>query len=164
MIHSELGAVCGIDGGKPPKTVFAFQSESDFGTRHGRWNTWRRPPVSHFDLIAAEKPEGVIREYRTPASVISPAGWGMAGLFSVPITPDGMRVWIPTKAWKSKLFGGAFWNAKKEVFCGNIVQAFSLKGLDPRDENDQDVIDAIGIAEAASLFTRKELKRWAVMW
>jgi hypothetical protein len=50
------------------------------------------------------------------------------------------------------------------VFCGNIVQAFSLKGLDPRDENDQDVIDAIGIAEAASLFTRKELKRWAVMW
>lgn len=160
--------ICGIDGGKPPKTVFAHDAghETNGATCsvQNKWIATRRPPFSHFDLVAAEKPEGVIREYRTPASVISPAGWGMAGLFSVPITPDGMRVWIPTKAWKSKLLGGAFWNAKKDVFCANIVQAFSLKGLDPRDENDQDVIDAIGIAEAVSLFSRKELKRWAVMW
>lgn len=154
--------ICGIDGGKPPKTVFAHNNPEEWGLAQGLWFYSRTPPVSHFDLVVAEKPEGVIREYRTPASVISPAGWAMAGLFSVPITPDGMRVWIPTKQWKAKLFGGAFWNAKKSVFCANICQEFKLTGLDPEDENDQDVIDAIGIAEAASRFTRKELKKWRV--
>ena len=159
------GSICGIDPGRPPKTVFAHQSSLDGpDALTGRWHCARKPPASHFDLVIAEKPEGVIRASRTPASVMSPAGWGMAGLFSCNVTDDGMRVWIPTKAWKSKLFGEPFWNAKKAVFCANIVQAFGLKGLDPEDDSDQDVIDAIGVAEAGSRFTRKELKAWLVRW
>lgn len=159
------GSVCGIDPGKPPKTVFAHNAFGRGSWSHTpEWLTERKPPCSLFDLVIAEKPEGVIREYRTPASVISPAGWGMAALFSVPVMPDGMRVWIPTKAWKSKLFGERFWNAKKAVFCANIVQAFKLTGLDPENEKDQDAIDAIGVAEAGSRFTRKELKTWLVKW
>lgn len=158
------GSVCGIDPGAPPKTVFAHKGCEFSEMVHGGWHCARKPPVSHFDLIIAEKPEGVIRKDRTPASVISPAGWGMAGLFSVLITADGMRVWIPTKAWKSALFGEAYWNIKKANFCRWIIDAFKLTGLDPENESDQDVIDAIGVAEAGSRFTPRELKKWRVQW
>lgn len=158
--------ICGIDAGAPPKTVFACQA-GERGNLHGNWWTQRQPPVSVYTLVGAEKPisgKGFIRSDRTVASVVSPAGWGMAALFSVPITPDGMRVWIPTKEWKSKLFGASVWNAKKEVFCGWICQEFRLTDLDPEDESDQDDIDAIGLAEALSRFKLKELKKWQVRW
>lgn len=145
--------ICGIDGGKPPKTVFAWSDENGLQVS-------RKPPVSHFDLVIAEKPAGRIRANRTPASVVSPAGWAMAGLFSVPITEDGMRVWIPTEDWKRKLLGAA-WNMKKEAACRNFCDMFGLS-FNPENEKDQDVIDAVAIMEAGSRFTRKELKQWVV--
>jgi hypothetical protein len=119
--------------------------------------------VGLFELVGAEKPDGVIRKDRTPASVISPAGWGMAALFSVQLSPDGMRVWLPMEAWKEKIYRGGS-RTKKSVFCGNIIQEFKLHGLDPEDEKDQDVIDAIGFTEALTRFSRKELKKWQVKW
>jgi len=151
---------CGIDGGKPPKTVFAC---NHFAVPHAKWTTFRQPPVSLFTLVIAEKPTGVIREDRTPASVVSPAGWGMAGLFSTPLAPDGMRVWIPVEDWKRKLLGSA-WNMKKESACRNFVEMFRLTGLDPENDADQDEIDAIAIGEAGQRFTRRELKKWLVKW
>lgn len=155
-----IGAVwtCGIDGGKPPKTVFASNVDAD-----GGWFTSRMPHVHLFTLVIAEKPTGVIRENRTPASVVSPAGWGMAGMFSVQLAPDGMRVWIPTEDWKRKLLGSA-WNMRKDKACRNFVEMFRLTGLDPENDADQDEIDAIAIGEAGQRFTRKELKKWAVHW
>lgn len=155
--------ICAIDPGKPPKTVFAHTDLTGFrAITHGsRWAISRHPPPGAFDVAVAEKPEGVIRKNRTPASVVSPAGWGMAGLFSVQAT---RRYWVPTEAWKSRLFGKSFANAKKEVFCGNIIQRFQLHGLDPEADKDQDVIDAIGIAEAFLLFSEKEIKPWLVKW
>jgi hypothetical protein len=151
---------CGIDAGKPPKTVFATNVHpySD-----DRWLCSRQPPTCLFTLVIAEKPAGVIRRDRTPASVVSPAGWGMAALFSTPLAPDGMRVWIPVEDWKRKLLGSA-WNMKKESACRNFVEMFKLQGLDPENDADQDEIDAIAIGEAGQRFTRKELKKWQVKW
>lgn len=152
---------CGIDGGKPPKTVFATNA---FGP--GTWGKWlrsRQPHTALFTLAIAEKPTGVIRANRTPASVVSPAGWGMAALFSTLLAPDGMRVWIPVEDWKRKLLGSA-WNMKKASACRNFVEMFKLEGLDPEDDADQDEIDAIAIGEAGQRFTRKELKKWQVKW
>lgn len=148
----------GIDAGKPPKTVFA----DNWGVL-GQWMRTREPPPGLYTLAIAEKPTGVIRANRTPASVVSPAGWGMAGLFSVRLASDGMRVWIPTEDWKRKLLGSA-WNMKKASACANFVEMFKLKGLDPNDDADQDEIDAIAIAEAGQRFTRRELRKWAVSW
>jgi hypothetical protein len=151
----------GIDPGKPPKTVFATNI-----CGRGTWGTWLRfrAPISGLITLAiAEKPAGVIRQGRTPASVVSPAGWGMAALFSVQLAPDGMRVWIPMEEWKNKLIpNGA--RMKKEAFCANLVQMFKLEGLDPEKDADQDEIDAVGIAEAGLRFTWKELRKWAVHW
>lgn len=144
--------IVGIDGGKPPKLVFAWRETAE------RWNTDGAPPAHVFSLAAAEKPEGVIRKGRTPASIVSPAGWGMAALFAVQAE---LRLWIPVNDWKNKLFPGRA-NVKKEIFCANIVQLLRLEGLDPKDGHDQDQIDAIGIAEAASRLTPKELKSYAV--
>jgi hypothetical protein len=152
---------CGIDPGKPPKTVFATNMYGD-GT-WGKWLRTRQPPAGLFSLAIAEKPTGVIRNNRTPASVVSPAGWGMAALFSVQLAPDGMRVWIPVEDWKRKLLGSA-WNMKKENACRNFVEMFKLVGLDPDNDSDQDEIDAVAIAEAGQRFTRKELKKWQVKW
>ncbi len=92
-----------------------------------------------------------------------PAGWGMAGLFSVQLAPDGMRVWIPLEVWKRKLLGSA-WNMRKDKACRNFSEMFKLEGLDPEDDADQDEIDATAIGEAGQRFTRKELKRWQVKW
>lgn len=152
---------CGIDGGKPPKTVFAHNS---FGV--GTWGKFlreRRPPTSLFTLAIAERPGAIIWKGRTGDSVISPAGWGMAALFSVQLVPDGMRVWIPTEQWKRKLLGSA-WNMKKAQACANFVQMFHLVGLDPENDADQDEIDAVAIAEAGQRFTRRELRKWLVKW
>lgn len=156
---------CGIDGGKPPKTVFATNAGSTGAgvTVRGRWLCSRQPPTCLFTLAIAEKPAGVIRKGRTPASVVSPAGWGMAALFSTPIAPDGMRVWIPMEDWKRKLLGSA-WNMRKDKACRNFVEMFRLTGLNPEDDADQDEIDAIAIGEAGQRFTRKELKKWQVKW
>jgi hypothetical protein len=153
---------CGIDGGKPPKTVFAsnFSAFCDPGQK---WARARVPFPGLFTLAIAEKPTGVIRKDRTPASVVSPAGWGMAALFSTHIAPDGIRVWMPVEVWKRKLLGSA-WNMKKASACANFVEMFGLKGLDPEDDADQDEIDAIAIAEAGQRFTRRELKKHAVHW
>lgn len=158
-LEAPIGAVwtVGIDAGRPPKTVFA-SNVCEQG-----WDRTRQPPCSAFTLAIAEKPTGVIRANRTPASVVSPAGWGMAGLFSVQLAPDGMRVWMPVEDWKRKLLGSA-WNMKKENACRNFVEMFELKGLDADDEADQDEIDAVAIAEAGQRFTRRELKKWAVSW
>ncbi len=150
---------CGIDGGKPPKTVFASNAHSD----GPQWLRSRLPFVSLFTLAIAERPGKTIWAGRSPDSVISPAGWGMAGLFSVQLAPDGMRVWIPTEAWKRKLLGSA-WNMKKANACRNFVEMFHLAGLDPDKDSDQDEIDAVAIAEAGQRFTRKELKKWQVKW
>lgn len=95
--------------------------------------------------------------------MVSPAGWGMAALFSTSIAPDGMRVWIPVEAWKRKLLGSA-WNMRKDKACRNFCEMFALRGLDPENDADQDEIDAIAIAQAGQRFTRKELKKWAVQW
>jgi hypothetical protein len=152
---------CGIDPGAPPKTVFAHNGFGHGSWSHStKWMTERRPPCSVFTLAIAEKPAGVIRANRTPASVVSPAGWGMAALFSVEAE---MRCWVPVEDWKRKLLGSA-WNMKKEVACASFVQMFKLTGLDPKNESDQDVIDAIAIGEAGALFTRRELKKWIVKW
>lgn len=161
-----IGAVwtVGIDGGKPPKTVFAHNVPGvtpGGGSIH--WTTSRQPPAHLFTLALAERPDGVIRENRTPASVLVPAGWGMAGLFSVQLAPDGMRVWIPLEAWKRKLLGSA-WNMRKDKACRNFCEMFRLEGLDPENDADQDEIDAIAIANAGQRFTRKELKQWQVKW
>jgi hypothetical protein len=148
--------VCGIDPGKPPKTEFAL-----VGCKYKTpYEIRRLPPAADFDLAIAEKPTGVIRANRTPASVVSPAGWGMAALFSV---NADMRVWIPTEEWKRKLLGSA-WNMKKESACRNFIEMFQLTGLDPENDSDQDEIDAIAIAESGRRFTKKELKKWAVKW
>lgn len=155
--------ICAIDPGKPPKTVFASDGYPTGITHGSRWFCGRTPPPGAFDIIAAEKPTGVIRANRTPASVISPAGWGMAGMFSLQLAPDGMRCWIPMEDWKEKIYRGGS-RTKKEVFCANLVKEFRLVGLDAEDEKDQDVIDAIGLAEAVTRFTRKELKKWHVKW
>jgi hypothetical protein len=152
--------VCGIDGGKPPKTVFAYNGSQYSGLHSKNWVTQRMPMPGRHDLAIAEKPTGVIRANRTPASVVSPAGWGMAALFSV---NADMRVWIPTEEWKRKLLGSA-WNMKKESACRNFIEMFQLTGLDPEDDSDQDEIDAIAIAESGRRFTKKELKKWAVKW
>lgn len=152
---------CGIDAGKPPKTVFATNM---YGA--GTWGKWlrsRQPAAGLFVLAIAERPTGVIRANRTPASVVSPAGWGMAALFSLQLAPDGMRVWIPTEDWKRKLLGSP-WNMRKDKACANFVEMFKLEGLDPENERDQDEIDAVAIAEAGQRFTRRELKKWAVAW
>lgn len=155
--------VCAIDPGKPPKTVFAA-SLARTGTTYGsRWYCGRTPPQGAFDVVAAEKPTGVIRANRTPASVVSPAGWGMAGLFSVELAPAGIRCWIPMEDWKERIYRGGS-RTKKEVFCTNLVKEFGLHGLDPEADKDQDVIDAIGLAEAVTRFTQKELKKWLVKW
>lgn len=155
--------ICGIDPGAPPKTVFAHQGADIQGARAGRWTVQRMPPASLFEIVGAEKPEGVIRQGRTPASVVSPAGWGMAALFSCQLAPGGLRVWVPMEAWKEKTFrGGA--RTKKEVFCRNLVQMYRLEGLDPTNDNDQDIIEAVGLAEALTKFDRKELKKWHVKW
>lgn len=143
--------IVGIDGGKPPKLKLATR------TLDG-WHVAQAPFPSVALLAAAEKPEGIIREHRTPASVISPAGWGMAGLFA---QPAETRVWLPTEFWKTKLRLGP-WNTPKVVFCNQIVTYFRLEGLNPRDDSDQDDIDAIGIAIAASRMTEKEIKKYAV--
>lgn len=145
--------IVGIDPGKPPKTVFAWVDGGNliYGSQ---------PPLGRFSLAVAEKPAGVIRVNRTPASVVSPAFWGGAALFSV---QADQRAWIPVEDWKRKLLGSA-WNMKKAVACANIVQLLKLKDLDPEDDSDQDIIDACGIREAASRFTRKEIKKWLVSW
>lgn len=143
--------VCGIDPGKPPKTVFAWRA-APFHV------SCREPPKLSFDLVIAEKPSGVIRVNRTPASVVSPAFWGGAALFSIQAT---RRAWVSIEDWKRKLLGSA-WNMKKEAACANFVQMFKLKGLDPLDDSDQDAIDAIAICEAGHRFTEKELKKWLV--
>jgi hypothetical protein len=161
-IEEPFGSVLGIDGGKPPKTCFASRY-AERGTQRGTWWVQREPLVSCHDIIIAEKPTGVIRANRTPASVVSPAGWGMAGMFACPLTPGGMRVWIPVEDWKRKLLGSA-WNMRKESACRNFVEMFKLTGLDPENERDQDEIDAVAIAEAGGRFTRKELKAWQVKW
>jgi hypothetical protein len=151
----------GIDGGKPPKTVFATNA---YGA--GTWGKWlrsRQPPRGFFTLVIAERPGAVIWKGRTGDSVISPAGWSMAALFSIDLAPDGMRVWIPTEQWKRKLLGSA-WNMKKAAACSNFVEMFKLTGLDPENDADQDEIDAVAIAEAGQRFTRKELKKWQVQW
>lgn len=155
--------ICAIDPGKPPKTVFA-SSGLPTGITHGsRWFCARTPPPGVFDLLVAEKPDGVIRKDRTPASVISPAGWGMAALFSIQLASDGLRLWLPMELWKEKIYRGGS-RTKKSVFCAQIVKEFRLVGLDPEDDKDQDVIDAIGLAEAVTRFERKELKKWHVKW
>lgn len=155
--------ICGVDPGAPPKTVFA-QNGHPTGVTHGsRWFVGRNPPGGLFALVGAEKPVGVIRAGRTPASVISPAGWGMAALFSVQLAPDGLRCWVPMDAWKERMYrGGA--RTKKSVFCANIIKEFKLHGLDAEDDKDQDVIDAIGFAEALTRFSKKELQPWRVRW
>jgi hypothetical protein len=158
-----IGAVftVGIDGGKPPKTVFATNM---YGA--GTWGKWlrsRQPAAGLFTLAIAERPGAIIWKGRTGDSVISPAGWSMAALFSVDLAPDGMRVWIPTEQWKRKLLGSA-WNMKKASACANFVEMFKLNGLDPENDSDQDEIDAVAIAEAGQRFTRKELKKWQVKW
>lgn len=84
----------------------------------------------------------------------------MAALFS---SNADMRLWIPVEDWKRKLLGSA-WNMKKENACRNFVEQFKLTGLDPENERDQDEIDAVAIAEAVGLFTRKEIKEWLVKW
>ncbi len=154
-----IGAVftVGIDGGKPPKTVFAENVEA-MG-----WGCTRTPPAHLFTLAIAERPGAIIWKGRTGDSVISPAGWSMAALFSVQLAPDGLRVWIPTEQWKRKLLGSA-WNMKKANACANFVEMFKLVGLDPENDADQDEIDAVAIAEAGQRFTRKELKKWQVKW
>lgn len=164
-IEEPIGPVrtCGIDGGKPPKTVFAANAGVRDGNFSGGWATVRVPPVSHYTLAIAERPGAIIWKGRTGDSVISPAGWGMAALFSVNLAPDGMRVWIPTEQWKRKLLGSA-WNMKKESACRNFVEMFKLTNLDPEKDADQDEIDAIAIGEAGQRFTRKELKKWQVKW
>lgn len=160
-------ATCAIDGGAPPKTAFATQHPGRLSFPHGsHWSVERVPPSEHagpWDLIVGEKPEGVIRPGRNVWSVLSPAGWGMAGMFSVPLAPGGLRVWLPMKEWKQKLLGSA-WNARKAAACANLVDMFHLVGLDPENDLDQDAIDAIAIGEAAQRFTRKELKKWHVEW
>ncbi len=95
--------------------------------------------------------------------MVSPAFWGGAALFSVALALDGLRCWIPVEDWKRKLLGPA-WNMKKEAACRDFIEQFHLTGLDPEDDSDQDVIDAIAISEAAALFSKKELKKWAVKW
>lgn len=157
------GSICAIDPGAPPKTAFAHNRAEEGGIAHGHFFTTRQPPVSCFDIIAAEKPTGVIRKGRTPASVVSPAGWGMAALFSCNTTADGVRLWVPMEAWKDKAYPNGS-RTKKEAFCGWIVADLGLKGLDPEDDNDQDVIEAVGLAETISRFTRKELNKWRVKW
>ncbi len=162
-IEEPIGAVwtVGIDGGKPPKTVFACNVP--LWADQGQWSCWRHPPAGLFTLAIAERPGAIIWKGRTGDSVISPAGWGMAALFSVQLVPDGMRVWIPTEQWKRKLLGSA-WNMKKESACRNFIEMFKLVGLDPENDADQDEIDAVAIAEAGQRFTRKELKKWQVKW
>jgi hypothetical protein len=155
--------ICAIDPGKPPKTVFASNGFPTGITHGSKWFCGRTPPPGVFAIIAAEKPAGVIRVNRTPASVISPAGWGMAGMFSLQLAGDGLRCWIPMEAWKEKIYRGGS-RTKKAVFCAQLVKEFRLVGLDPEDESDQDVIDAIGLAEAVTRFDRKELKKWHVKW
>jgi hypothetical protein len=152
-------SVVGIDPGKPPKTCFASRI-AERGELRGTWWVQRVPLVSRFDIAVAEKPAGVIRANRTPASVVSPAGWGMAALFSLNVET---RLWVPVEDWKRKLLGSA-WNMKKENACRNFVEMFKLTGLDPENERDQDEIDAVAIAEAVGLFTRKEIKEWLVKW
>lgn len=162
------GSVCGIDPGAPPKTIFAHTATSEFGEVHprersGGWVITRKPPVSCFDIVAAEKPTGVIRANRTPASVVSPAGWGMAALFSCNVTADGVRLWVPMEAWKDKAYpNGA--RTKKSAFCGWLVADLQLTGLDPEADRDQDIIEAIGLSETLARFTRKELNNWRVKW
>lgn len=147
--------VCGIDGGKPPKTSFAFQKD-------GVWRIFRQPPAKMFDLVAAEKPTGVVRSGRTPASMVSSGGWGMAGLFSCHLAYHGVRVWLPTEVWKRKLLGGA-WAMRKEKACANFVRRFGLE-LDPQNPADQDGIDAVAIAAAAEMLDSKEIRKWLVQW
>jgi len=156
--------ICCIDPGAPPKTVFAHDCETEGSWEHGgRVGVQRSPPVSHFDIVAAEKPTGVIRAGRTPASVVSPAGWGMAALFACNVTADGVRLWIPMEAWKDKAYpNGA--RTKKEAFCGWLVADFKLKGLDPESDSDQDVIEAIGLFKTLAKFSRKDLNKWRVKW
>jgi hypothetical protein len=157
-----IGAVftVGIDGGKPPKTVFATNMH-DAGVC--KWHCSRQPMAGLFTLAIAERPGAIIWKGHTGDSVISPAGWSMAALFSVDLAPDGMRVWIPTEQWKRKLLGSA-WNMKKASACANFVEMFKLVGLDPENDADQDEIDAVAIAEAGQRFTRKELRKWQVKW
>lgn len=123
----------------------------------------RQPPVSCFDIIAAEKPTGVIRANRTPASVVSPAGWGMAALFSCNVTADGVRLWVPMEAWKDKAYANGA-RTKKSAFCAWLVADYRLQGLDPEDDSDQDVIEAIGLFKTLAKFSQRELKKWIVKW
>lgn len=145
--------IVGIDGGKPPKTVWAWKGPSVRG--------WlRSPPGQPFSLAVVEKPAGVIRKGRTPASVISPAFWGGAAVFSVQAE---RRIAVSPEQWKRKLLGAA-WNMEKRAACRNFVDFFNLEGLDPEDDGDQDVIDAIAISEAGALFTEKEIKKCLIKW
>lgn len=141
--------ILGIDPGAPPKTAFAWR-DPELG-----WQTSLVPPAGVFLVAAAEKPAGVIREKRTPASVVSPAFWGGAALFSVQAE---LRVWLPVEMWKRKLLGSA-WNMKKEAACENIREMLRL----PADWS-LDQLDACGVAHAASLMTAKELKGFTVRW
>lgn len=160
--------ICAIDPGGPPKTIFAHNASTEFGEVHprelsGGWTVTRKPPVSLFEIVAAEKPTGVIRKGRTPASVVSPAGWGMAALFSCNVTEGGLRLWVPMEAWKDKAYpNGA--RTKKSVFCAWLVADYKLVGLDPEADLDQDVIEAIGLAETLAKFSRKDLNKWRVKW
>jgi hypothetical protein len=161
---SPHGSICAIDPGAPPKTVFAHNAFGDGSWSHSiHWYTERKPPASLFNIVAAEKPTGVIRKGRTPAAVVSPAGWGMAALFSCSIVDGGLRLWVPMEAWKDKAYANGA-RTKKEVFCGWLVQDLRLTGLDPTKDRDQDMIEAIGLAETISKFSRKELTAWRVEW
>lgn len=153
----DLLSVCGIDPGAPPKTAFAWRGPAPLG-----WRVERKPPPGKFfDVAVAEKPTGVIRADRTPASIVSPAGWGMAALFSVGAV---IRIWMPMEAWKEKLFPGGS-RMRKAAFCANIKQMLCPGSLlDPEKDADQDELDAMGIAHATTKFAMKELKKWRVEW
>lgn len=156
--------ICAIDPGAPPKTVFAHDAIGDGSWAHStRWGITRKPPCSLFELVAAEKPTGVIRKGRTAASILSPGGWGMAALFSCSVVEGGWRLWVPMEAWKDRAYANGA-RTKKSVFCAWLVKDNKLTGLDPENDADQDVIEAIGLAVTLAKFSRKEMKPWRVAW
>jgi hypothetical protein len=142
-----------IDPGKlgGPKLLFCHQTDAN------QWRIDSAPPVGVFEIAAAE---GQIPNPKWGRQgLMTLAGGGMAALFAV---DAALRLVLPPRIWKGKLIdnGGAL---PKAVACRNLKRLLRMPDdLDPEDDADQDVIDAIGIHAAIAKLKAKELKQYAV--
>jgi hypothetical protein len=160
--------VCGLD----PCTPFRPGPKSKKPAKLPVW-VWHRievdkedywvevayPPPGRIDLLVAERPHT-----HGPAGAEACITMGVWAGWLAAQVGAARTLCMPATVWKDILFP-SFGKAPKAIYCANIVQMLNLKGLNPKVDADQDIIDAHGLcAVAAKLVTEGSVDAYAKKW